>query len=137
MAMTPTWRIVVAPAANAAAVAGSTGSSGAPSSANLRPDLLRDPHVLTSDVVVPGEQVLQAAGGGLVALRDQGAVAVDDGDLGNLGSVHQPRSTLGHQQCGEGISAGIDERGGLPEQARGLGERVLGHASILLEHTCE
>ena len=31
--MTSTWRIVVAPAVNAAAVAGSTGSSGDPSSA--------------------------------------------------------------------------------------------------------
>ncbi len=52
-----------------------------------RPDVLGDPDVLAGDVVVPAEQVLQSDRGGLAALRDQNAVAVDGGDLGDLGPV--------------------------------------------------
>ncbi len=78
--MTSTWRIVVAPAVNAAAVAGSTGSSGDPSRAVRGPTCWATFDVAGGGVVVPPEQILETQGGGLVALRGEVAVAFDGGD---------------------------------------------------------
>jgi hypothetical protein len=47
------------------------------------------------------------------------------------------RDALGNKERSKRINAGADERERLLEQAHGLGERVLGHASILPEHVCE
>jgi hypothetical protein len=90
--------------------------------------VLGDLHVPVGDVVVPAEQVFHPGEGGLVALLHQGAVAVDGGDPGDLDLVRPPRHPLSHEQAGEGVRVGVDERERLLDQARGLGERVLGHA---------
>ena len=87
VAMTPTWRIVVVLVANAAAVAGKHRFQRGAVEGEPRPDLLGDPHMLAGNIGIPAEQVLQPDGGGLAALRGQDPVAVDDGDLGDLGPV--------------------------------------------------
>jgi hypothetical protein len=79
-----------ATAVNAAAVVGSTGSSGAPSSAVRGADILGDLDVPAGDVVIPPEQIFQPADGGLVALLDEGAFTFDGSDLGDLRQIGAP-----------------------------------------------